>query len=141
MCASVLAGANAANPVNVYHQIAFYNFFQKTICDSSEKKARVTPSLIAESRIALKKVIAVLKPDLIITWGYGDLVWKWIADKRNVSKFNSSLNPEALDIYTISDYGSIPFFLMCHPSAWNRNKLTLDFYQNYFQKIKKVMRW
>jgi hypothetical protein len=62
----------------VFDHIAFYNFFQKYVGFGSSDKSLIDKDLIDLSRKAYFSVFEILKPNLVIAWGKGDLYYKYV---------------------------------------------------------------
>lgn len=113
--ARVLAEYPNRDSYKIYREIAFYNYFQETVGEGHhQSKAFLTPELVAKSRKALGEVLNVLKPALVVGWGYSRLEWEWLPhDRKQIWQV-----PGKLHLFTIDEYEPIPFWCMKHPSRF-----------------------
>ena len=102
------------NSYLIYEKIAFYNFFQQSVGESPRSKIFITDKLIIDSRDALRDVLSILKPKLVIGWGCGNLKKKWLPQ----SKIDMCVNSNDFSLFKIKDYLDVPFWCMRHPSCF-----------------------
>ncbi|MCQ2287306.1 MAG: hypothetical protein MJZ76_10625, partial [Bacteroidales bacterium] len=82
--ANVLASNRDSNPHEVYDKIAFYNFFQKSVGEGDHADKRyLTDELKTISANALREVMQILKPNVIVGWGCDNLEWKYLPGPRH----------------------------------------------------------
>lgn len=111
----------------IYEKIAFYNFFQKSVGESPRSKKFITDELIQDSRDALKDALSILKPELVIAWGCGNLKKKWLPQ----SKIDINTNSKDISLFKIKDYYDVPFWCMRHPSCF----FSVNKHRQIFKKI------
>lgn len=130
--AKVISPIADAESYKIYSDVAFFNFFQKVIGEGNHAaKQFLTPELIQESRLALKEVLDVLKPDLVIVCGTGKLQWNWLPPARK----NIWTVPGKLTLFTIDEYPAIPFWCIRHPSAF----FSVTRYRERFALVKDYL--
>lgn len=134
--ANVLASVRDANPHEVYDKIAFYNFFQKSIGEGDHAdKHYLTAELKALSAKAFAEVMEILRPDLIVGWGW-TLESDYLPDKKcgDVIKKIAGIN---LHLFTLNGFPPVPIWCMHHPSVG----FNIDAHRECFAEIKKYLKW
>lgn len=128
--ARVLAECSNRDSYKVYREIAFTNYFQETVGEGNHRsKAFLTPQLVEISRKALAEVLEILKPDLVVGWGYSRLEWEWLPhDRKQIWQV-----PGKLHLFTIDEYPPVPFWCMKHPS----NFFPVDLHRELFALVKE----
>lgn len=134
--ANVFVPSRGDNPHLIYDKIAFYNFFQRRVGEGDHADKRfITEELILLSTKAFSEVIEILRPELIVGWGWtmesdyfpekkcGDVI-------RNIAGIN-------LHLFYLNIAPQIPFWCMRHPSEW----FNIDVHRECFAEIKKFLRW
>ena len=136
--ANVLASVRDANPHEVYDRIAFYNFFQKSIGEGNHADKRyLTAELKALSAKALSEVMEILRPDLIVGWGWSDLEWKYLPKARNQIVISKDCAGIHLHLFTLNGFPPVPIWCMHHPSMG----INIGAHRTCFAEIKKYLRW
>lgn len=136
--ANVLAAIRDANPHDVYDNIAFYNFFQKSIGEGDHADKRyLTNELKVLSAKALAEVLEILRPDLIVGWGWDNLEWKYLPEPRNQIIINKNCSGIHLHLFTLNGFPSVPIWCMHHPSVG----ISIDDHRTCFAEIKKFLKW
>ena len=136
--ANVLARVRNANPHEVYDDIAFYNFFQKSIGEEDHADKRyLTTELKKISAKALAEVMKILQPDLIVGWGWSDLEWKYLPESRNQVDINKDCAGIHLHLFYLNGFPNIPIWCMHHPSMG----IDIDAHRTCFAEIKKYLKW
>lgn len=124
--ARVLADCSDKEAYKIYREVAFYNYFQETVGEGNHRsKTYLTPELVEKSRKALAEVLKILNPDLVIGWGYSKLEWTWLPHARK----QIWVVPGKLHLFTIDDYGPIPFWCIKHPSSFFPVNLHRELYK------------
>lgn len=132
--ARVIAPVADANSYLAYKDVAFYNFFQRSVGEGNHRaKDKVSPELVALSRQALGEVLDVLKPDLVIGWGYSKLEWTWLPeDRKQIWEL-----PKRAHLFTLDGYRQCPIWCMKHPSSC----FPISDHREIFEKIKEYLGW
>jgi len=114
-----------------YNKLAFYNFFQKHIGYGSSDKSLIDNSLIEQSQKAFFSVIEIIKPELVIAWGIGDLYEKWMPHEEY------EIINEDNTLYRYKKYMETYIWHIHHPSApkFNLCDTTSSFF-NVCNKLK-----
>jgi len=130
--AEILTGKEYSCSDYIWKDIAFYNFFQETVGDSNPRdKKYITAELIEKSRMALKDVLEILNPDVVVVWGWGKLMTTWLPIERIKLK-------ETPYIFTINEYPPVPFWCMMHPSSPRLNR---KFLKKLWNDVQVFLSW
>ena len=111
----------------VWDYISFYNFFQKSIGHGAGSQKFITEELIENSKKAYFEVIKILEPNLIIAWGVGKLLYKWVP-KENIIEIDKVT-------YKYNDFPNTIIMHYPHPS---RGFPYQSFHEHFMGKIKKL---
>ncbi|MCQ2060894.1 MAG: hypothetical protein MJY47_04820 [Fibrobacter sp.] len=134
--ANVLAANRDSNPHEVYDKIAFYNFFQKSVGEGDHADKRyLTDELKAISANALREVMQILKPNLIVGWGWDNLEWKYLPAPRHQIDINRDCAGIHLHLFTLDGFPRIPIWCMHHPSMG----ININAHRECFAKIKDFL--
>lgn len=136
--ANVLASVRDANPHEVYDKIAFYNFFQKSIGEGDHaNKHYLTAELKVLSAKALAEVMEILRPNLIVGWGWDNLEWKYLPQARDQIEISKNCAGINLHLFTLNGFPPVPIWCMHHPSMG----INIDAHRACFAEIKKYFGW
>ena len=97
----------------LYNHLAFYNFFQKYVGIGSSDKSLIDDALIELSQKAYFAVFDIIKPNLVIAWGTGDLYNYWVPQVEYETCSENGM------LYNYKKYPNIKIWHMRHPSARN----------------------
>lgn len=129
--AEILTGKGYNNSDYLWKDLAFYNFFQESVGDSGFRdKKYITQELIEKSRKALHDVLDILRPDIVVVWGWGKLMTTWLP----VAKTKLNTKPY---IFTLNGYPPVPFWCMHHPSCG----ICKNTHKELWQDVQKFLKW
>ena len=136
--ANVLTANRNDNPHAAYDKIAFYNFFQKSVGEGNHADKRyLTAELKKLSAEALREVMQILKPDLIVGWGWDNLEWKYLPAARQQTVISQDCTGIHLHLFTLDGFPPVPIWCMHHPSMG----LNIDAHRACFAKIKDFLKF
>lgn len=135
--ANALVSVRGANPHEIYDKIAFYNFFQRRIGDGNHAdKSFLTANLKVLSAKALAEVMEILRPDLIVGWGW-TLESDYLPASKKIIEIKRGLAGVNLHLFTLDGFPQIPIWCMHHPSVG----FGIEAHRACFAEIKKFLNW
>lgn len=108
--AAMITGEGFNNSDYIWKEMSFYNFFQEVVGVNAKDKQYITDELIQKSQNAFWEILDILKPDIVIAWGLGQLRTKWLPkDKKSRIKYDN--------LFTYEKFPNIPIWCISHPST------------------------
>ena len=135
--ANVLSPKRGANPHGVFDQIAFYNFLQKSVGNTSRDHSRLTNKMKEDSAKALDEVLRLLKPDLVVGWGWS-MEWNYLPKHCNETVLEARCGYGRLRLFNLEGCPPVPFWCMCHPSS---SRFNTEAHRACFAEIKNHLNW
>ena len=133
---NVLAPRRGANPHEVFDNIAFYNFIQKSVSDKSRGHGRLTSEVLKVSARALAEVLEILRPELVVGWGWS--LEGYLPGRCNVTYLERACGRRQLHLFNLEGCIPVPIWCMCHPSSsW----FNTEVHRACFAEIKTHLKW
>ncbi|WP_288788632.1 hypothetical protein [uncultured Fibrobacter sp.] len=79
----------------------------------------------------------ILRPDLIVGWGWDNLEWKYLPQARNQIEISKDCVGINLHLFTLNGFPPVPIWCMHHPSMG----INIDAHRACFAEIKKFLNW